>query len=91
MLQFFRELSNFLVNYLIPYQNRSDHSAATAQWKSVGLVIERLLVPGLIFELPIRVVSLAGLFGSGSGLKLTKISGLIGAWDVLFVYSAQKI
>ena len=37
-----------------------------------------------------RVLSRAGLFGSGSGLKLTKISGLIGAWDVLFVSKAQK-
>ena len=39
-----------------------------------------------------RVVSQAGLFGSGSGsgLKLTKISGLIRAWDVLFVLGAQK-
>ena len=32
----------------------------------------------------------AGLFGSGSGLKLTKILGLIRAWDVLFVLGAQK-
>ena len=38
----------------------------------------------------IRVVSLAGLFGSGSGLKLTKISGLIWAQDILFVLDAQK-
>ena len=30
------------------------------------------------------------LFGSGSGLKLTKISGLIRAWDVLFALGAQK-
>ena len=37
-----------------------------------------------------RVVSWAGLFGSGSGLKLTKISELIRAWDVLFVLGAQK-
>ena len=37
-----------------------------------------------------RVVSRAGLFGSGSGPKLTKISGLIRAWDVLFVLGAQK-
>ena len=29
-------------------------------------------------------------FGPGSGLKLTKISGLIRAWDVLFVLGAQK-
>ena len=29
-------------------------------------------------------------FGPGSGLKLTTISGLIRAWDVLFVLSAQK-
>ena len=38
------------------------------------------------------IVSRAGLFGSGlgSGLKLTKISGLIRARDVLFVLSAQK-
>ena len=38
----------------------------------------------------IRVVSRAGLFGSGSGLKLTKILGLIRAWDVLFIFGAQK-
>ena len=31
-----------------------------------------------------------GLFGSGLGLKLTKISGLIWAWDILFVLGAQK-
>ena len=37
-----------------------------------------------------RVVSRAGLFGSGSGLKLTKLSGLNRAWDVLFVSGAQK-
>ena len=30
-------------------------------------------------------------FGPGSGLKLTKISGLIRAWDVLFVLGVQKI
>ena len=36
-----------------------------------------------------RVVSRAG-FGSGSGLKLTKISDLILASDILFVLSAQK-
>ena len=36
------------------------------------------------------MVSRAGIFGSGSGLKLTKISGLIRAQDVLFVLSAQK-
>ena len=29
-------------------------------------------------------------FGLGSALKLTKISSLIRAWDVLFVVSAQK-
>ena len=29
-------------------------------------------------------------FGPGSGPKLTKTSGLIRAWDVLFVLSAQK-
>ena len=29
-------------------------------------------------------------FGSGSGLKLSKISGLIRAWDVLFVLGVQK-
>ena len=39
----------------------------------------------------IRVISRAGLFGSGSGLKLTKISGLIRALDVLFVLGAQYI
>ena len=38
----------------------------------------------------LSVVSGAGLFGSGSGLNLTKISGLIRAWDVLFVLDAQK-
>ena len=37
-----------------------------------------------------RVVSRAGLFGSGSGLKFTKMSGLIRALDVLFAISAQK-
>ena len=37
-----------------------------------------------------RVVSRAGLFGSGSGLKLTKTSGLFRAWDMLFVLGAQK-
>ena len=37
-----------------------------------------------------RVVSRAGLFGSGSGLKLTKVSGLILAREVLFVLGAQK-
>ena len=37
-----------------------------------------------------KVVSQAGLFGSGSGLKLTKSSGLILAWDWLFVLGAQK-
>ena len=44
----------------------------------------------LLGTLPPRVVSRAGLFGSGSGLKLTKISGLFRAWDVLFVLGAQK-
>ena len=29
-------------------------------------------------------------FGPGLGLKLTKISGLIRAWDVLFVLGVQK-
>ena len=29
-------------------------------------------------------------FGPGSGLKLTKTSGLIRAWDILFVLGAQK-
>ena len=29
-------------------------------------------------------------FGPGLGLKLTKISGLIRAWDVLFISGAQK-
>ena len=40
----------------------------------------------------IRVVSGAGLFGSGSGsgLKLTKISGLIWAGNVLFTLDEQK-
>ena len=37
-----------------------------------------------------RVASRAGFFGSGSGLKLTKISGLCWAWYVLFVLGAQK-
>ena len=37
-----------------------------------------------------RVVSRTGLFGPGSGLKLTKISGLIRAEEVLFVFGAQK-
>ena len=37
-----------------------------------------------------RVVSRPGLFGSGSGLKLTKIPGLIRARAVLFVLGAQK-
>ena len=37
-----------------------------------------------------RVISRAALFGLGSGLKLTKISGLIRAGDVLFVLDAQK-
>ena len=37
-----------------------------------------------------RVVSRVGLFELGSGLKLTKISGLIRAQDVLFVLGAQK-
>ena len=37
-----------------------------------------------------KVVSRAGLFGSGSGPKLTKMSSLIRAWDVLFVLGAQK-
>ena len=41
-------------------------------------------------DMDIRVVSRAGLLESGSGLKLTKISGLIRAWDVLFVLGAQK-
>ena len=36
------------------------------------------------------VVSRAGLFGSGAGLKLTKVSGLILAREVLFVLGAQK-
>ena len=38
----------------------------------------------------LSLVSRAGLLGSGSGLNLTKISGLIRAWDVLFVLGAQK-
>ena len=37
-----------------------------------------------------RVFRVGFGFGPGSGLKLTKISGLIRAWDVLFVLSAQK-
>ena len=37
-----------------------------------------------------RVLSQAGLFGSGSGQKLTKISGLIRAREVFFVLGAQK-
>ena len=37
-----------------------------------------------------RVVSRAGLSGSGSGLKLAKILGFIRAWHVLFVLGAQK-
>ena len=37
-----------------------------------------------------RVVSWSGIFGSGSGLKLIEISGLIRAWAVLFVLGAQK-
>ena len=36
-----------------------------------------------------RVVDRAGLFRSGSGLKLTKISGSIRILDVLFVLGAQ--
>ena len=36
------------------------------------------------------VVRQAGLFGLGSGLKLTKISSLMRAWDVLFVLGVQK-
>ena len=36
------------------------------------------------------VVSQAGLFGSGSGQKLTKILGLFRARDVIFVLGAQK-
>ena len=36
------------------------------------------------------VLTLDTRFGSGSGLKLTKISGLIRAWDLLFVLGAQK-
>ena len=53
-----------------------------------------LLVVVLLCDLCVivwyRVVSRAGLFGSGSGLKLTKIAGLIRAWDVRFVLGAQK-
>ena len=37
-----------------------------------------------------RIVSRAGLFRSGSGSRLKKISILIRAWDVLFVLDAQK-
>ena len=37
-----------------------------------------------------KVVSRAGLFRSGSGLKLTTISGLVQARGVLFVLGAQK-
>ena len=37
-----------------------------------------------------RVLSRAGFFGLGLGLKLTKISGLIRAKDVLLVLGAQK-
>ena len=35
--------------------------------------------------------SRAGLFGSGSGIKLIKTSGLIRAWDKIFVLGAQNI
>ena len=39
---------------------------------------------------PIQNCKSTGIFGSGSGLKMTQISGLIRAWDVLFVSGAQK-
>ena len=44
----------------------------------------------LLILLQLRVVSQTGLFRSGSGLKLTKILGLIRAWNVIFVLNAQK-
>ena len=53
--------------------------------------IRRIVKQGFDFGAPLyRVVSRAGLFGSSSGLKLTKFSGLFRAWNVLFVLSAQK-
>ena len=46
----------------------------------------------MLLLLHTKVVSRVWLLGpsSGSGQKLKKISGLIRAWDVLFVLGAQK-
>ena len=53
------------------------------------IFLRKIMSDGIVIR-HIRVVSRAGLFGSGSGLKLTKTSGLIRAWDVRFALGAQK-
>ena len=58
---------------------------------SSKLPVTSLALAGWLINSQIRVISRARLFGSGSGLKLTKILGLIWAWDVLFaLIGAQK-
>ena len=61
-------------------------------WQKVYGTKMEVLQNSNFLTIQARVVSRAFRvgFGPGSGLKLTKISGLIRAWDVHFVLGVQK-
>ena len=72
------------------HRNLGLYSAGICRIYSCWLALDRFIIQRSNLDGRTRVVSRAGLFGSGSGLNFTKISGLIRTWDVLFVLGAQK-